>query len=164
MVTGHKRTCLPDALFHLLVACSLVSGTTEERNDVLSIMPPTGSDHDVLFTSADIYVQQKFKWTLNRVTVRFNSIKGGPELAILKASGFFIIQLRITYDKDDKEPDLHCVSYDGVEVKDNARTAKVKTIDENDRSSADEARKVFNSLFRKGLQVRIKNIYQLIPM
>ena len=164
LVTGHKRTCLPDALFHLLVSCALVSGTKDQHADVLSIMPPAGSDHDTLFTSADKYVKDKFKWTLSRVTAGFNSHEGGPALAVLKAKGFFIIQLRITYDKDDKEPDLHCVSYDGAEIKDNARTAKVKIIDDADRSSSDNAREVFNSLFRKGLQVRIKNVYELTSM
>jgi len=127
-------------------------------------MPPAGSDHDTLFTSADKYVKDKFKWTLSRVTAGFNSHEGGPALAVLKAKGFFIIQLRITYGQDDKDPDLHCVSYDGVEVKDNARTSKVKVIDEDDRSFSNNARDVFDSLFPRGLMVRIKNIYELTPL
>ena len=164
LVTGSERTCLPDALFHLLVSRSLMSGTSEERNDLLSIMPPAGSTHDTLFTTADAYVRLTFNLRLRRVTAVFNSQKGGPEVAILRSAGFFIIQLRITYDKDDKQPDLHCVAYDGVEIKDNARTAKVKIIEDVDRASTEGARKVFNSLFRHGLLVRIKNIYELAPV
>ena len=127
-------------------------------------MPPIGTLHDTLFTAADEYVQKTFNWTLKRVTSFFNTLKGGPELAILRTKGFFIIQLRIAYDKYDKEPDLHCVAYDGAEIKDNARTAKVKVVDDMDRSSPLMARKVFSSLFRNGLEVRIKNIYELSPM
>ena len=100
------------------------------------------------------------------MTSSFNSCKGGAALAVLRSKGFFIIQLRIAYHKDDKKPDRHCVAYDGVEIKDNARTAKVKIIDDTDRDpfQPHKAREVFDSLFRKGLQVRIKNVYELAPL
>jgi len=49
-------------------------------------------------------------------------------------------------------------------VKDNARTSKVKVIDEDDRSFSNNARDVFDSLFPRGLMVRIKNIYELTPL
>ena len=56
------------------------------------------------------------------------------------------------------------MAYDGNEVKDNAKMAKVKIIDEKDRSSSYDAHKVFDSLFSKTLIVRIKDVYQLKPM
>ena len=87
-------------------------------------------------------------------------VKGGPELALLNTTGFFVVQLTIAYNKDDKVPDKHCVAYDGLTVRDNYKHSKVKEIDATDRSSPENARAVFNSLFPK-MQVRIKNVYEL---
>ena len=70
----------------------------------------------------------------------------------------------VTYDNCDKKPDLHCVACDGETVRDNSRHAKVKrlhkVLDAGDRSSPDDARDVFRSLF-PGLKVVVKNVYEL---
>ena len=90
--------------------------------------------------------------------------KGGVALALLRSAGHYVVQLRIATGKDDKEPDLHCLAYDGVTVRDNYRCAKVKLIDEGDRASPEAARKVFDTLFSAGLEVRIKNVYELVRL
>ena len=124
---------------------------------------PTDLDKNTRFRVADDFVSQ-FGLTLQRVTSRFMSAKGGVALALLRATGHFVVQLRITTGKDDKEPDLHCVAYDGLTLRDNYQWSKVKDLDEDDRASPNSARKVFDSLFQRGLEVRIKNIYQLMPL
>ena len=127
---------------------------------VRAIMP-TDPDQNTRFAAADTYVR-RFDLTLKRVTKRFHK-EGGIALALLRASGQFVVQLRVTTGKDDTQPDLHCVAYDGVTLRDNYRGTKVKDLDESDRSSAENAHKVFDSLF-KGLVVRIKNVYELMPL
>ena len=44
------------------------------------------------------------------------------------------------------DDDLHCVSYDGDVITDNNQYKKVKEIDEDDYSSPEKARKVFDSV------------------
>ena len=158
LVTGGKRTCLPDALYMLLLSLSIPVDVEEVR----TIMPADPSEN-TLFMAADNFVSQ-FGLTLQRVTSRFMSAKGGVALALLQASGYFVVQLRITAGKDDKDPDLHCVAYDGATVRDNYQWSKVKDLDEGDRASPASARKVFNSLFHRDLEVRIKNVYELMPL
>ena len=153
LVTGNKRTCVPDAISQLLPAFSIKVDIETVRS-----MMQNDPDQDTKFTKADEYVQQ-YDLTLQRVTQRF-MVKGGPELALLNTTGFFVVQLTIAYNKDDKVPDKHCVAYDGLTVRDNYKHSKVKEIDATDRSSPENARAVFNSLFPK-MQVRIKNVYEL---
>ena len=123
---------------------------------------PAGRDENTRFAAADEYVKT-LGFTLRRVTCRF-MVKGGVELALLRTSGLYVVQLRIATGKEDREPDLHCVAYDGITVRDNYKWAKVKQIDEGDRSSPEAARKVFASLFSAGLEVRIKNVYELVRL
>ena len=156
LVTGNKRSCVPDAISQLLPAFSIKTDVETVRS-----MMPDAADQDTKFIKADEYVQQ-FGLTLQRVTQRF-MIKGGPELALLNTTGFFVVQLTIAYDKNDKNPDKHCVAYDGLTVRDNYKYSKVKEIEATDRSSPENARAVFNSLF-KNMQVRIKNVYELTRM
>ena len=155
LITGGKRTCLPDAIGMLLQTLSIVF----EIEGIRSIMP-SDPDQNTRFTAADAYVAQ-FGLTLRRVTNRFMQ-KGGVAFHLLNATGLFVIQLRITTGKDDKNPDLHCVAYDGKTVRDNYQYAKVKNLDATDRMP-EHAHEVFDSLFH-GLEVRIKNVYQLLPI
>ena len=107
---------------------------------------PADPDANTRFTAMDKYVG-KFGLTLQRVTGRFH-VKGGPALALLRSSGHFVVQLRIATDKDDKEPDMHCVAYDGFTVMDNYKWCKPRILDERDRESEENARDVFDSLFK----------------
>ena len=155
LATGGERTCLPDALWTLLKTARCID---VELKDVRSIMPEN-PDQNARFEVADKYVQQ-FNLKLTCITKLFKQ-KGGPALALWRTKGrMFIIQLMVTYDNADKNPDLHCVAYDGVEVKDNNKKSKCKVIDDTDRSSPEEARKLLSSLF-PGLEVRVKNVYEL---
>ena len=153
LATGGKRTCLPDALYNLLPHLS-VSVDLE----MLRTMMPADPHANTLFSQADAYLGQ-FGLTLPRVTKRF-MVAGGVELALLKAPGYYVAQLAVTFDNCDKKPDLHCVACDGETVRDNSRHAKVKVLDASDRSSPDNARDVFRSLF-PGLKVVVKNVYEL---
>ena len=154
LVTGDKRTCVADAVSHLLPSFAI-----EVHVDTVRTMMSDDLDQDTKFVEADKCVRQ-FGLTLQRVTQRF-MVKGGPELALLKSTGLFVVQLAIALDKDDKKPDKHCVAYDGATVRDNYKYAKVKEIDSTDRASPEAARAVINSLF-KNMQVRIKNVYELV--
>ena len=156
LVTGDKRTCVADAVSHLLPSFAI-----EVHVDTVRTMMSDDLDQDTKFAEADKCVRQ-FGLTLQRVTQRF-MVKGGPELALLKSTGLFVVQLAIALDKDDKKPDKHCVAYDGATVRDNYKYAKVKEIDSTDRASPEAARAVINSLF-KNMQVRIKNVYELTRM
>ena len=71
------------------------------------------------------------------------------------------MQLLVSFGPHDSDPDEHCVAYDGVTVRDNNQYKKVKELDNADRSSPTNARKVFNSLY-PSMTVRLKNVYELI--
>ena len=156
LVTGSTgaRSCLPDSISMLLPSFSISVDPKEMR----SIMPndPT---KNTLFSDADLYLE-KHGLTLLRCTQRF-TVKGGPALALLRTKGTFVVQLTITTGKEDKNPDLHCVAYDGKTVRDNYKYSKVKELDGSDSDNFEAARQVFDSLFQPGLQVRIKNVYEL---
>ena len=70
------------------------------------------------------------------------------------------MHLLVAYDKDDMDPDDHCVAYNGLTVRDNNKYHKVKELDEGDRSSPEKARAVFDSLY-PNMMVRIKSVYEL---
>ena len=70
LVTGTKRTCVPDAITHLLLG----RGHTVEPEDVRSIMP-SDPDQNTKFVVADEYVAN-FGLCLDRVTKEFQ-IRGG---------------------------------------------------------------------------------------
>ena len=114
---------------------------------------------NTLFTAADDYAQQN-GFSLKCISKDFQT-KGGPAFhLLLRTKGSFLVQLRVTSGKDDpKPPDLHCVAYDGICVRDNNKYTKVKLLEESDRTR-EKAHLVFDSLFFR-LEVRIKNIYEL---
>ena len=58
------------------------------------------------------------------------------------------------------KPTRRCVALDGITVRDNNQYKKVKELDDDDRSSPDMAREVFNSLY-PSMTVRIKNVFEL---
>ena len=153
LVTGSKRTCVPDALTHLLLG----RGHTVEPEDVRTIMP-ADPDQNTKFEVANKYVA-RFGLRLDRVTKEFQVKGGSPYHLLLRTTGSFIIQLRVTTGNDDPNPDLHCVAFDGSYIKDNYKYTKVKEIEESDRTQ-ENARLVFDSLF-PGLEVRVKNVYEL---
>jgi hypothetical protein len=152
LAIGNTRSCLPDALWMLLKENL---GIDVENEHVRTIMPIRG---DTTFSSADVYVRQ-YGQQLQRVTSQFQ-LKGGPELAILRAKGLYIIQLKIP--NDTGTPDLHCISYDGATLRDNDQYTKVKVLDATDRESTKNARAVFYSLFKT--IVFIRNVYQLVSV
>ena len=100
-----------------------------------------------------------FGLKLDRVTKEFMGSGGLAFQLLQRVAGSFVVQLRVTYGKDDT-PDFHCVAYDGMTIKDNNKYTKVKILEESDRSVAG-ARAVFDSLFN-GLQVRVTNVYELV--
>ena len=151
LVTGSQRTCLADALFHLLEDRGVAVGLEEVR----SIAP---AHEDAKFSAAHTLVS-RYGLSLTRVTRRF-MLKGGAELALLRATGWFVVQLRITHDKHDRAPDLHCVAYNGAVIKDNHMYSKVKVLEASDRATQQAARDVFGSL-HKGLRVQVTNVYEL---
>ena len=71
-----------------------------------------------------------------------------------------VLQLALTYDNADKNPDLHCVAYDGTVVKDNSQHSKVKEVVASDRGDPASARAVLKDLF-PGLKVHVRNVYEL---
>lgn len=141
---------LPDAL-HVLLCEHVPSITLEAVRSMTS-----DSAYNIRFQEADEYVKQ-FGLTLRRVTKDF-MIKYGPEFNLLCTRGLYMVQMRVARDAKDKSPELHCIAYDGVSLKGNGRCSN--EIDESERSSHEVARKVFDSLF-PGLEVRVKNIYEL---
>jgi hypothetical protein len=159
-----EHTCLRDAI------ANLDDGIPQDVLD--SIESPLGKGEDVRFDVA-IQAVATCNKTLVKVSKDFLHVKGGPELALLKVDTGrkFVVQLRITYAKsanggaDDKNPDFHCVAYDGIMVKDSHKQTKVKVIQPSDRDKPKEARKVFKSLFRngaEGLKVELTNVYELV--
>ena len=85
---------------------------------------------------------------------------GGLAFQLLqRVAGSFVVQLRVTTGPSDPKPDLHCVAYDGLTIKDNHKYTKIKILEASDRS-VQGARAVFDSLL-PGLQVRMINIYEL---
>jgi hypothetical protein len=153
LVTGGMRTCVPDAILMLLSGFSV--SVTEEHVRTMMHHDP---DENTRFVAADMYVQQ-FGLTLQRVTQRF-MVKGGVALNLLQSEASYVVQLTIAEGKEDKNPDEHCVAYDGATVRDNYKYTKVKELDASDRESKAAARNVFDSL-AKGFDVRIKNAYEL---
>ena len=104
----------------------------------------------------DAYLRDGRGWSLPRVSREFLSVPGGPELAVLRETGRrLVLQLALTYNNADKNPDLHCVAYDGTAVKDNNQHSKVKEVIASDRSDPASALAVLQSLF-KGLKVHVK--------
>ena len=108
---------------------------------------------------ADDFVRG-FGLKLDRVTKEFMGSGGLAFQLLQRVAGSFVVQLRVTYDKHDPDPDLHCVIFDGLTIKDNNKYTKVKVLEESDRTVAG-ARAVFDSLFN-GLQVRVSNVYELV--
>jgi hypothetical protein len=155
LVSGNERSCLPDATWNVAPALLKLHGATYEG--LKACMPGEG---DTSVASVDTYLQQ-FGLALTPVSAEFLGVKGGAALALLqRTSGSFVVQLRVTTDNSDDEPDMHFVAFDGQCVKDNARTAKVKEIDAGDRATPAAARAVFDSLF-PGLKVMVSAVYEL---
>ena len=102
-----------------------------------------------LHAAVDAYLRDGRGLSLPRVSREFLSEPGGPELAVLRETGRrLVLQLALTYDNADKNPDLHCVAYDGTAVKDNNQHSKVKEVIASDRSDPASALAVLQSLFR----------------
>ena len=157
LVTGSARTCIPDALCVLL---DIAMATTPLCPDAVrsAIM---GDDlySDARFTAAQTFVQDSCGMLLTRVTQRFE-MKGGLAYNLLNVRGLFLVHLSVSYGPHDDDPDDHCVAYDGLTVRDNNRYKKVRQLDDGDRATKEDARKVFNSLY-PNMSVRIKNVFEL---
>ena len=152
LVSGTEKMCMADAMCNLLPE----QFDLAETRQALARTNPNGN---VTFHAADA-LAVKLGCRLQRVTTPFQQ-QGGPELALLRQEGLFVVQLSVTYGPDDLAPDLHCVAYDYLTVKDNYSHSKVKVLESRDRESKEIARVVFKSLFSPELVVRLKNIYEL---
>lgn len=158
LASGTKRTCMADALWVLLQDHKCTAMLEDVR---ISIMPDN-PDENTLFGAAAMYAAT-LGFELKCVSKEFQQTKGGYALNLLSRDhGSFLVQLRVTTGPTDLEPDLHVVAYDGKTVRDNNRYTKVKILELCDRTK-EGARLVFDSLF-EGLEVRIKNIYELRKM
>lgn len=158
LASGTKRTCMADALWVLLQDHECTAMLEDVR---ISIMPDN-PDENTLFGAAATYAAT-LGFELKCVSKEFQQTKGGYALNLLSRDhGSFLVQLRVTTGPTDLEPDLHVVAYDGKTVRDNNRYTKVKILELCDRTK-EGARLVFDSLF-EGLEVRIKNIYELRKM
>lgn len=158
LASGTKRTCMADALWVLLQDHKCTAMLEDVR---ISIMPDN-PDENTLFGAAATYAAT-LGFELKCVSKEFQQTKGGYALNLLSRDhGSFLVQLRVTTGPTDLEPDLHVVAYDGKTVRDNNRYTKVKILELCDRTK-EGARLVFDSLF-EGLEVRIKNIYELRKM
>ena len=156
LATGTKRTCLADALWMALEE----AGCAVDLEDVRSSIMPEDPDANTPFAAAQDYAATH-GFTLACVSKEMQKEKGGYEYnLLLRETGLFLVQLRVTTGKDDPNPpDLHVCFYDGTNVRDNGKYTKVKILEESDRS-VQGARLVFGSLFN-GLEVRTNNIYEL---
>jgi hypothetical protein len=156
LVTGTKRSCMPDALWMGLKE----AGYEVELEDVRSSIMPEDPDADSTFGAAIRYAAE-LGFELVCVSKEMQKQKGGYAYnLLLRKTGMFLVQLRLTSGKDDPlPPDLHVALYDGKCVRDNQWYTKVKMIEDSDRN-VQGARLVFDSLC-KDLEVRINNIYEL---
>ena len=121
LATGTKRTCLADALWMALqeVGCEV------ELEDVRVSIMPENPDADTTFSAAQHYAATH-GFELACVSKEMQQ-KGGFEYnLLLRETGLFLVQLRVTTGKDDRNPDLHVVLYDGKTVRDNNKYTKVK--------------------------------------
>ena len=156
LVSGTRRTCVPDALVMLLDTHG--ASVSEE---VVRTAVSDDLDQNVRFLDADTYTRREHGLQFTRVTKQFMRT-GGVAYHVLQQRGRLLaIQLRITNDKDDSEPDLHVVAFDGSTIRDNAADIKVKIVGQADRGSPEAAHALFDSL-APGLLVRIKNVYELM--
>ena len=154
LVTGTKRDCLQCAVINVAP-----DGFGMTLEGLVALAP--GADQNTSFAAVDAYLRDGRGWSLPRVSREFLSVPGGPELAVLRETGRrLVLQLALTYNNADKNPDLHCVAYDGTVVKDNSQHSKVKEVIASDRSDPASALAVLQSLF-KGLKVHVKNVYEL---
>ena len=143
---------MADAMSNLLPEVFEVA----ETRQALAQSNPNGN---VTFDAADA-LAIKLGHRLQRVTKGLHKT-GGTALALLRKQGLFVVQLSITYGKNDFAPDLHCVAYNGFTVKDNYSHSKVKILESRDKESKENARAVFDSLFSPELVVRLNIVYEL---
>ena len=122
LATGTARTCLRDALWMALVE----AGCEIDLEDVSSIMPED-KDANTRFVAAQDYAE-KLGFELACVSSELQK-KGGFEYnLLLRETGLFLVQLRVTTGKDDPNPDLHVCFFNGKCVRDNNKYTKVKKI------------------------------------
>ena len=114
------------------------------------------------FQVAQDWVKKKYDLNLVRVSSSF-AVKGGPAFALLQLrSGLYVVQLSVTTDNNDKNPEHHCVFYNGMEIIDNQGTSKILQIEESDRQSVAAARVVFKANYATDIKVLVSNVYQLV--
>ena len=123
LVTGTKRSCLPDGLWMALVEANC----EVELENVRSIMPEDENE-DTPFAAAQDYAAE-LGFELACVSKEMQKDKGGYAFNLFaRDHGYFLVQLRVTTGPTDPEPpDLHVVLYDGKTVRDNNKYTKVKT-------------------------------------
>lgn len=108
LVTGNNRTCLEDAVANGSLWIEKRFGVQIDCEKLRSLFDKSTNTK---FVEVRNYLRE-ISLDLVRCTAEF-MLCGGPELRLLKErQGLFIVQLIITLDNNDKDPDLHCVFYD----------------------------------------------------
>ena len=151
----NEHTCLEDAVYNALLAL----GENVNLDGVRSMYNRTTNTP---FPVATEFLHKNYKRTMSRVTKEF-LLKGGIPFSILQQkNGLFILQLAITYNNEDKEPDFHCVFYNATKgcILDNQQNSKVVYIEDSDRISVQAARDVFGAVARN-FKVQIQNVYKI---
>ena len=115
-VSSQERSCVADAVYHLLRQASSVRIRIE---DVRVIMPSVG---DTFISVAMAFVSQ-YNCTLKPCTESFKK-EGGLALHLLKQiHGYYLVILHV-HQLDDSI-DLHAVAYNGSVVLDNNQCASL---------------------------------------
>ena len=114
-VPSQVRSCVPDALYHLLIQAANMRICI---NAVRAIMMPEG---DTPIEIAEAFVTG-YSCTLKPCTEEYKK-EGGPELHLLKQQeGFFLVLLDV---HNNDLVDRHAVAYDGSYVLDNGQCASL---------------------------------------
>ena len=154
LATGTCDTCLPDALMAGMAAL----GLTLPHNDAYSIIPSQGDAH----VHAAQEVLSKYGCALAYCREAMTSA-GGPELHVLRFSeGVYIIYLRVVCEDGSTDRHFVCLNATTGHVLDNDQHKRVLRIDDADRSSSSNARKLFKYFFMGAKEVHVRAAYQLV--
>jgi len=152
---GNEYTCLPDAL-HTLIEYLAPKMAIKQKEVRAALTRSDGKDPDV--SMAMEYVDQ------HKMKLRFRRELSSPASLFSTRGGTFLVRLRIVSDEDE-DPDHHFVAYlaEPGFVVDNHRRQPVPTIDDKDRTSNQEAIKVFSSLFPGAERIQLTSVHELCP-
>lgn len=164
-----NRTCLEDAVANAAFDVLRQFDTELDMDALYGLWDPT---EDTPFLALEPYFGEK-GLQLKRCTSDF--LLGGPAAVNLLQcdDGLFIVQLALTYDNQDCDPDMHCVYYNAKQgyIIDNDRHSKPLYLERRDREfssppTALEKRRAY-ALWQAvspsfaALKVRVFNVYHI---